>query len=156
MIARGFVPEGPGHVHFSFKTFLRDSSALNDALENSVYRIPALVPASPWLDDTPPADPKVLVTVDSTTAHIGWTHPNEGDVFRWVIYGQYNGSWETFIQNRYTRTLDLPRERSVEERIRRRRDVDSVRVRVESLQQIAVSAVDRVGNESGKVPIEIK
>mgnify|MGYP001579314404 CR=1 FL=1 len=156
MIARGFVPEGPGHVHFSFKTFQRDSSKLNEALKTTLYRIPALVPASPWLDDTPPADPKVMLAVDSSTARIAWTHPNEGDVFRWVVYAQYNNAWEPLIQNRYSKTLDLARERIVEERIRRRREADTVRVRVERLQQIAVSAVDRVGNESSRLPIEIK
>lgn len=156
MIARGFVPEGPGHVHFSFKTFMRDSSKLNEVLKMSLYRTPALVPPSPWLDNTPPADPQVVVGVDTSVVRIGWNHPDEGDVFRWVVYAQYNNTWEPIIQNRYSRILDLSRERVLEERIRRRREPDSVGVRVERLQQIAVSAVDRVGNESGKVKVRVE
>ncbi|HAV22681.1 MAG TPA: hypothetical protein DCX46_04150 [Bacteroidetes bacterium] len=44
---------------------------------------------------------------------------------------------------------------TVEDRIRRRRSPDSIVVRTETLTRVAVSAVDRLGNESEKVFIDL-
>jgi uncharacterized lipoprotein YddW (UPF0748 family) len=148
MIARGFVPDGPGHIHFSFRSFQRESTLVNGTLKSGVYRTPAIVPPSPWLDDDPPAAPNVAVTADSQSVGLAWTHPDESDVFRWIVYARYNQAWEPMVQNRYSTSTTLSRERAVEERSRRRGQADSVRVRLERLQEVAVSAVDRVGNES--------
>ncbi|HTY36359.1 MAG TPA: family 10 glycosylhydrolase, partial [Bacteroidota bacterium] len=43
MIERGFVNDAPGHIHFSMKLFLKDSSALNAALKSGPYQKQALV-----------------------------------------------------------------------------------------------------------------
>ncbi len=46
-----------GHVHFSMKTLMNDQGGVASTLAETVYRQPALVPASPWLDSDPPAPP---------------------------------------------------------------------------------------------------
>ncbi len=88
MIERGFVPEAPGHIHFSMKAFLKDSSALNAALKNGPYRMQSLVPPSPWLDDEPPLAPKLVTAVSNDTLAVSWTHEKFDEVFRWVVYYQ--------------------------------------------------------------------
>jgi hypothetical protein len=40
MIERGIVPDNPGHIHFSFKAFLRDSLGLNATLKSGPYQQP--------------------------------------------------------------------------------------------------------------------
>jgi hypothetical protein len=156
MITRGFVPEGPGHVHFSMKAFLRDSSALNEGLKNGPYKREALVPPSPWLDDEAPTMPFVTMAVANDTTTITWTHPDASDVFRWVVYSQYNNVWQYSILNAADRTTILPLSRIVKDRQRARRGQEEVVTeRTEKLMQVAVSAVDRVGNESALMILTI-
>ncbi len=148
MIARGFAPEGPGHVHFSMRAFMRDSTLLRDGLRNSPYQKPALVPPSPWLDNTSPAAPGVETNTVNDTVVVTWSHKNELDVFRWVLYYQYGASWEYKILNKKDRTIPLALTRTAVERLRTRAGQDSVITTTRPLARIAVSAVDRTGNES--------
>ena len=150
MIERGFVNDAPGHIHFSMKGFQRDSSTLNAGLRSGPYQKMALVPPSPWLDDEPPLAPKLETSIvgDSLLA-ISWTHENPTDVFRWVVYYKYNNAWEYTILNAQERSIALPLSRAVLERPRARRGDQAIaQTRIESLSNIAISAVDRTGNES--------
>jgi len=155
MIARGFVPEGPGTVLFSMRTLMRDSSLLNHVLKTGPYRKQALVPPSPWLDDTAPATPSAVVSSDTAVTRISWSHPAASDVFRYVAFAQYTNGWTYAVLNRNDRSTDFPLVLTVQERVRARRNRDSVRVRTESLQRVAISAVDRVGNESEKAFFDV-
>ena len=153
MIERGFVNDAPGHIHFSMKGFQRDSSTLNAGLRSGPYQKMALVPPSPWLDDEPPLAPKLETsTADDTVLVLTWSHDNPSDVFRWVVYYKYNNSWEYTILNSQGKSFSLPLSRVVMERPRARRGEQSnSQTRIESLTNVAISAVDRTGNESGLV-----
>ena len=149
MIERGFVNNAPGHVHFSMKAFQKDSSALNTALKNGPYKKLALVPPSPWLDDDAPASPKLEAAMANSSIALSWTHENAGDVFRWVVYYKYGNSWDYTIVNKADRSYTIPLSRTVVDRPRARRgEQPTVTTRVETLSNIAISAVDRTGNES--------
>ncbi|MEY4918237.1 MAG: hypothetical protein RL616_2150, partial [Verrucomicrobiota bacterium] len=50
-----------GHIHWSVMALMK-KPALDEALLMEAYRSPALIPASPWLDATPPAPPKLTAT----------------------------------------------------------------------------------------------
>ncbi len=52
------VPGGGGNVHFSMIALAQNRKRIGDLLRDGIYSQPALVPASPWLDNTPPASPK--------------------------------------------------------------------------------------------------
>ncbi len=129
MVERGVLPESPGHIHFSMRTFLQDSSLLPAGLKGLPYRTPALVPASPWLGALAPGPPRLKARVDSTMLHLSWTHEKPADVFRWVAYLQYGDTWKHMIFNRGDRECSLP---------------------LEQLRRIELSAVDRLGNESNR------
>jgi hypothetical protein len=149
MIERGFVNEAPGHIHFSMKAFMKDSSALNAGLKNGPYQEQALVPMSPWLDDVAPSVPRLTATIaDDSTVVLSWSHANTSDVFRWVVYYQYGKNWDYRILNEQDRMLAVPTSRTVVERPRARQREVNTQVRVEYLTRIAISAVDRLGNES--------
>jgi hypothetical protein len=68
---------------------------------------------------------------------VRWTHPNETDVFHWVVYYQYGSKWEYRILNRGARELVVNSSLSINNQI-------------VPLGKVMVTAVDRVGNESGK------
>ena len=131
------------------KAFQKDSSALNAALKKGPYQKLALVPPSPWLDDDAPASPKLEAAMVDSSIAVSWTHENAGDVFRYVIYYKYGNSWEYTILNKSDRSYTIPLSRTVVDRPRARRgEQPTVTTRVETLSSIAISAVDRTGNES--------
>ncbi len=147
MIERGFVPDAPGHIHFSMKTFLKDSSALNAALINGPYKRQAIVPPFPWLDHEPPQPPVIRTHIADDALRISWSHPNAPDVFRWVVYYQYKDSWSYSILNRNDSSLAIPLSHTVKEP-QRGRGAQKAKETIERLTRAAVTAVDRMGNES--------
>lgn len=155
MVERGAVPGSPGHIHFSMKTFLQDSSVLPAGLKAGPYRTPALVPASPWLGQELPAPPLVTALRDSTRLRVSWTHGQSAGVFRWVAYAMYGNAWSTLVFNRGVREATLPLERPSgiapgigNNGIPRAPQIDH-------LQSIELSAVDRLGNESPHAVVRV-
>jgi len=148
MITRGIVPEGPGHIHFSMKSFMRDSSAVNSTLRYGPYKRQAVVPVSPWLDDAPPARPEVTVETAVDTVMVRWNHADRADVFRTVVYLNYNGVWEYTIVRGSDEAASIPRTRISRRETRNRNSESTFTETTERLDAVAVSAVDRMGNES--------
>ncbi len=156
MIERGFVPDGPGHIHFSARAFLRDSVGLDSTLEEGVYQREALVPPSPWLDDTPPAPPRIDTITVNDTLTVTWKPADAADVFRWVVYYQYGNSWNYTILPEGARTFALARSRTITIPPRGRRTDQPPTVQTDALTRVAVSAVDRTGNECDPVSVGIR
>ena len=101
------------------------------------YKKPAIVPASPWLDAKPPLSPTVTTAQQSDSLYIEWTHENPQDIFRWVIYYQHGTVWDYTIVNRGARSIKIP----------------GTNAQKRKLERIAITAVDRVGNESSRKEI---
>ena len=118
-----------GNVHFSMKAFMDNSGGLDDALKAGPYSHKALVPASAWLDNQPPAAPtlKVGQMIDATSVTLKWKDGGKETAWQWVLYTKRGGKWnyEILPAQEVSRTM----ERS-------------------GLEGVAVSAVDRCGNES--------
>ena len=127
MITRGMLAESPGVVHWSIGSVRRNEAELARALLEGPYAQKSLVPASPWLDKKPPAPPQVEALVQDDELVITFSHPNDPDVFRWVVYIKQGNNWRHEILNRNDRTCSVPSR---------------------NVTQVAVSAVDRTGNES--------
>jgi len=116
-----------GNVFFSMKGLMRDVDSV-DAKLAPLYADQALVPASPWLDNTPPPRPTaVLVTSAATGEQYVRLTPGKGKTtWLWLVRTFRAGQWTTEI---------LPNE------------VRSHRLAVEA-ERVVVNAVDRVGNLS--------
>jgi uncharacterized lipoprotein YddW (UPF0748 family) len=142
MIDRGMLPQSKGVVHWSISS-LTKNPRMADTLLKSVYKKQALVPSSPWMDHNAAAAPVVAITMQEDLCKISWTHPDEADVFHWVVYYQYNNLWNYQILNRNQHSLDLKQTTGEKKSYQR-------------LKKIIVSAVDRTGNESEKKEIEMK
>lgn len=113
------------------------------ALLETPYKKQALVPASPWLDNTPPESPSMQLMVKDGMAHISWTHPDINDVFRWVLYYEYGeGKLKEYtILNQKTDHLELPTEKIM--------DKNKL-----AITAVRLTAVDRCGNESRQPVID--
>lgn len=135
MITRGITPESKGVVHWSISSVTKNP-AMARALLDGPYKKEALVPASPWLDNKPPSDPWSAIKMkDSASYAVNWGHADENDVFRWVVYHKYGNKWSYTIVNKNTHSIDLPAT-IIENKVSNK------------LSAIAVTAVDRSGNET--------
>jgi hypothetical protein len=135
MIARGMLPESNGVIHWSISSDVKNTS-LSKALNETVYKKDALVPASPWMDADKPASPTVQSQLLSdSTIRISWSPADERDAFRYVIATRYGNSWSYEIMNRKDRSAVVST----------RRFIGKINT---PLQQVIVRTVDRTGNES--------
>jgi hypothetical protein len=73
------------------------NTALDAALLRESYQQPALIPASPWLDTTPPASPKLNVNPWKKTVTIGWQNTGTEPARWWVLQCRTNAVWTTEI-----------------------------------------------------------
>jgi uncharacterized lipoprotein YddW (UPF0748 family) len=130
MISRGMLPESNGVVHWSISSVTKNPNMAKGLIEGP-YLKEALVPASSWLDNKAPEAPAIKTEQKDSLVNISWTHGNESDVFRWVVYYQYSNNWSYRILNRGDRSLLL-----------------NTLQGKNKLNAVAVAAVDRMGNES--------
>ncbi len=85
-----------GHIHWSVMALMK-KPALDEALLMEAYREPALIPASPWLDATPPAPPKLTTTAWGKSIHVQWQNNAAEPVGNWLLQIRANGNWTTQI-----------------------------------------------------------
>ncbi|WP_037318299.1 glycoside hydrolase family 10 protein [Salegentibacter sp. Hel_I_6] len=141
MITRGMLPESKGAVHWSIAPLLQYEE-LAKAIKEGPYKKKMLVPPSPWLDNTPPEIPNVTANENRDKIEITWGLENDSDIKQWVVYFKYEtGNWDYKILNSEKRSQDLQKEVGEKKR---------------KLQKIGVTAVDRTGNQSEFIEIEIK
>ncbi|HEU4565728.1 MAG TPA: family 10 glycosylhydrolase [Gemmatimonadaceae bacterium] len=126
-----------GNVHFSMKALMENRDGLADSLAGGLYAMPALVPASRWLDSVAPPRPVVALRRDSIAG--GWRvdmRPRGASkVWLWVVRARFGDTWTTEILPGSSRTRTLTSDDALPPP-----DV------------VTVVAVDRVGNESPIAP----
>lgn len=94
-ISRGF-PGVTGAVHFSMRS-LMDWNDLVGGLTGGPYASPALIPASPWLDDTAPAQPSATMNIYADKMLIEIEPPEKDEIRWWVVWSKTAGKWELDI-----------------------------------------------------------
>jgi uncharacterized lipoprotein YddW (UPF0748 family) len=111
-----------------------------NALATGPYAQPALVPASPWLDNVSPPAPAATASRDTAQVMLRITGSNDDeDQWQWAVWAHYGREWRFFVLPATARTVGLPEDR-------RRGAID----------QVVVSAVDRCGNESPRIVVPVK
>jgi uncharacterized lipoprotein YddW (UPF0748 family) len=115
-----------GNVHFSIKALAADRDGLATKLRDGPYSKPALVPASPWLDDDGgPTPPPQLSWVSRDSDRLLMAElPGGQRPWLWVVRELRRGDWTTRIVPGHTQEIA---------------DV--------AADEIVVSAVNRVGIE---------
>jgi uncharacterized lipoprotein YddW (UPF0748 family) len=86
------IPQVKGSVFFSSKSLTNNLAGLSDSLQNDLYRYPALPPAMPWLDGTPPLPPRELSAqvLADRSIRLTWKEPlfsdNGESAYGYVVY----------------------------------------------------------------------
>jgi uncharacterized lipoprotein YddW (UPF0748 family) len=94
LLVRGMLRRDPGICMFSMKVLMPEDGALPTALRKGPWSRPALVPASPWLDDKAPRPPKVeLAAQDGAT--LLRIEPRGTDTFLFVVDERRGARWST-------------------------------------------------------------
>ncbi len=110
-----------GHIHFSMVALMQNRDGLSSKLQAGTYTQPALVPATPWLDDQPPPAPTLRLSARRVLIE-----PGSGEAAaRWAVWRRLNGSWAFSVLPGAERSFDAA-----------------------GADRVAVSAIDRVGNAS--------
>ncbi len=125
-----------GNVYFSMRSFMFGRDSLPEKLVAGPYATRTLVPASTWLDSVPPLQPIVRAGRDTATGATNVSLQPQGakSTWLWVISSRTGNEWRTEIVPGLQRFYILPR------------PAGSV-----TADELAVSAVDRNGNESAPV-----
>jgi hypothetical protein len=76
---------------------LMKNAALDAALTREIYRQPALIPASPWLNATSPPPPKLSVGIWRKSVHVTWKSAGGEPARGWVLQSRAQGNWNTQI-----------------------------------------------------------
>jgi uncharacterized lipoprotein YddW (UPF0748 family) len=105
------------------------------ALATLAYAEPALVPASPWLDNKPPASPKVAVKREGPddTVIVSWKRSGREKAWLWAVYTRHGAAWRLHVYPSETDNVQLA--------------PDPV---LGPVTAVAVRAVDRSGNQSSE------
>jgi uncharacterized lipoprotein YddW (UPF0748 family) len=127
-----------GNIHFSYRTFKENRQGVNDKLTTGVYSSPALPPLSPWLDSRAPSSPQELKSSKGPdgTLQVTWEtgaktkKKPEDRVFQWAIYSFQGGRWTFRVSPASAMKTEYPSDKGA------------------LPTQIAVAAVDRLGNIS--------
>lgn len=129
-------PGSTGEVHFSMKVFLKNSQNISSTLSEGLYAHRALVPASPWLSDSTPAAPKVVARKGDDGKLSLDIKPGDKQFVRFYSIRVKVGRW---LEPRVT-------------------DSRSVTLTIDptiSPDEISVTAIDRVGNQSQPTSVDL-
>ena len=117
-----------GHIHFSIAAIAQDRRGIAQRLRTA-YANPALVPATPWLANRPPAAPTATATIDAGGTRV--TTTNDGAPWLLATWALYGDAWRFFVLARGEGTI--PQEYAGK-----------------PLRELVVSSVDRIGVESAR------
>lgn len=92
-----------GHVHFSMIALMQDRDGVATLLQNGPYAKPALVPATPWRQATPPAAPRLRasggrVLIDAAPAAAN-------DVATWALWRRLDRAWHFAVLPAHERSI---------------------------------------------------
>jgi uncharacterized lipoprotein YddW (UPF0748 family) len=85
-----------GYLLFRAANVLNNVSLMR-ALQLSLNRTPALVPASPWLGTNIPLYPTVRVDTNAETLRVQWRSTGEEPVRFWVLQTRIDSQWTTAV-----------------------------------------------------------
>lgn len=131
-------PGASGNVHFSMRSFMGNGKGIVDTLATTAYSYDALVPRSPWLDSQPPAAPLLTLESHALLQKVANLTPAAGEPpFLYVVRLRFGETWYAEVVPAQQKQYFL------------------LRGNPAALpDEIAVSAVDRHGNESAIVRAE--
>lgn len=134
---RSLLGNKAGEIHYSMDGISK-SPAMLSALKD-VYKEKALVPVSPWLKAEAIVKPELTARKVGNNLETKWLSRNEKQVRAWILYAKYGNQWETEILTAKEQNKLL-----------------SMQKNGRNLTDVAIKAVDRLGNESDYDAVEVQ
>jgi uncharacterized lipoprotein YddW (UPF0748 family) len=125
-----------GSVHFSFKSLRNDLGGVQQLLKSGVYRSEAIIPTTHWIKAKKPAAPRVEIKKVADKLQINWREQGKAKAFWFVVYARDKNGWSYSILPAAPKNIALSIDRGI--------------------SQIAVSGVDRLGNESSQKILSVR
>ncbi|MSR66522.1 MAG: hypothetical protein EXS24_04015 [Pedosphaera sp.] len=124
-----------GNVHWNISALSKNKGGLRDHLAAGSYREPALVPATPWLDNVAPPKPAVSAKLDGQSLRVDWRNGGQEPIAQWVLQWRMGQQWQSKVLEggRPSATLKLEGEQPA---------------------FLAVTVIDRAGNASAPAVLE--
>lgn len=134
---RSILGKNAGEVHYSVAG-ISDSPAMLSAIKNA-YSEQALIPTSPWIKGDKVIAPELSVKKSGNNVLANFISRNPQQVRQWILFSNYGNQWQTEIltPNEINKTVSMSK--------------NGV-----PLLQLALKVVDRLGNESDYVAVDIK
>lgn len=138
------TPGAGGNIHFSMKALMMDYKGIVGNLKEGPYSGAALVPASPWLGQSRLRVPELSVRAADANGNIyaSWKLLDESEAhskaWLWAVYIKYGHSWKFSVLPAATLSLEI-----------------KAASEAGPVKAIAISAVGRVGEESGRAVINL-
>lgn len=151
MTIRGMLPESPGNVCWSANPIL-NYKELSDAVVKGPYKKQALIPRTTWFTSLPIDSPEISVIKHIGKVTISWTHRSKDEVFCWVLYFKIGNRWDYKILTNEIFSYELPltsEYKSISEE-------GKETIKKYEITEVAVSAVNRISNESLPTFLKIK
>lgn len=117
---------------------MENTANIFTALRSSVYAAPALMPQSPWLDKESPNPVTAKLSSNSNPGSLllEWDLPAEGDGFLVAVYCRADNMWRYDVVPVNAQSY-------------------SIKSNIGVVDAIAVSLIDRAGNESEKRSVDL-
>jgi len=156
MITRGMLSEAPGAVHWSIGSLV-SSPELAKAISEGPYKKQALAPSFPWLDKNPPEKPNVTYNLQKDSLLVSWNHKNVDDIAHWVVYYKHKSYWSYTIHGNTAQSEKIPGFKINFSYLSKSDELTTKKMNevIDVLNTIAVSSVDKFGNESAIIEIPI-
>lgn len=138
MIARGMLPASMGVVHWNIFSVSKNPPMAKALLEGP-YQQQALIPASPWLSNKKPAAPTASLQRNGNEVVISFTDKPGTDILNRVVYYTYGQEKGYGIMGNKTGQFTISSHRT------------TAKGEQQAISNIAVTVVDRFGNESDPV-----
>jgi len=130
------IPSETGNVLYSMAPLMKNAGGLDQKLSFGPFGEPAVSPACPWLKSSAPKAPRVSV-MKSAEGDVVSLVKESADSYQWAMYIRRNGRWQftRLYSAQQNKLLVTPRTFGF------------------GLQAMAISALDRYGNESERVVV---
>lgn len=138
-----YFPGASGVIHFSMIALMQNREGLADELKKGAYAQPALIPLSPWLEGKAPNKPTIGVRVNAArgdqraNVRVTWRTGGGSKVWQWAVYVCRGNEWTLQVLPAGTSELTIEQTGT-------------------PIRAVAVSALDRLGNESERAMFEMK
>ena len=144
-----------GQCYFRSKFLTDNTKGLYDYLQQTFYAFPALPPACPWIDDTPPAPPvyPTVTPINDRTEELTWQLAEETDNAVSGIADEATGNHLRYnVYASRTWPVDITRAEHLVATLLPEPRFSYDRINALNLY-FAVTTIDRVGNESAPLQV---